>query len=37
MCIPPELLTFASVVTLGLLENCTSVAFRIVFSSRIVA
>lgn len=29
--------TFASLLTVGLLANCTSVAFNIVFSSKIVA
>jgi hypothetical protein len=32
-----EGLTFASLLTVGLLANCTSVALRIVFSSKIVA
>lgn len=32
-----EDLTFASLLTVGLLANCTSVALRIVFSSRMVA
>ena len=32
-----EDLTFASLLTVGLLANCTSVALRIVFSSKMVA
>jgi hypothetical protein len=31
------LFTFASLLTVGLLANCTSVALRIVFSSKMVA
>jgi predicted metal-binding protein len=32
-----DLFTFASLLTVGLLANCTSVALRIVFSSKMVA
>jgi hypothetical protein len=32
-----NLFTFASLLTVGLLANCTSVALRIVFSSKMVA
>jgi hypothetical protein len=32
-----DLFSFASLLTVGLLANCTSVALRIVFSSKMVA